>query len=170
MQLHNCYCGNLVFLCIKGSLTSSTLCQVWCMNVDFILSNQTTFYSSWYSGKWHAIFKICLSLDSYFILFITGDVCWFVIGSKREISNHSSYSFSNHVSTMWNRMWLSHAWNGHMRATTNQQLIKKWTHICIAQLKLIYWPWLGLSWLCRPPLAIWSPSGRRLNSDSSATK
>ena len=67
MQLHNCYCGNLVFLCIKGWLTSSTLCQVWCMNVDFILSNQTTFHSSWYSGKWHAIFKICLSFDSYFI-------------------------------------------------------------------------------------------------------
>ena len=71
MQLHSCYCGNLVFLCIKGSLISCTLCQVWCMNVDVTLSNQTTFHSSWYSGKWHAIFRICLSLDSYFMIFMT---------------------------------------------------------------------------------------------------
>ena len=71
MQLHSCYCRNLVFLCIKGSLTSYTLCQVWCMNVDVNLSNQTTFHSSWYSGKWHAIFRICLSLDSYFIIFMS---------------------------------------------------------------------------------------------------
>ena len=160
MQLHNCYCGNLVFLCIKGSLTSSTLCQVWCMNVDFILSNQTTFYSSWYSGKWHAIFKICWSLDSYFILFITGDVCWFVIGSKREISNHSSYSFSNHVSTMWNRMWLSHAWNGHMRATTNQQLIKKMNAYmyCTVEIDILTmtWPILALSPTTCHLVSIWS--------------
>ena len=43
-------------------------------------------------------------------------------------------------------------------------------YICIAQLKLIYWPCLGLSWLCRPSLAIWSPSGRWLTADWSATK
>ena len=71
MQLHSCYCGNLVILCIKGSLTSCALCQVWCMNVDVTLSNQTTFHSSWYFGKWHAIFRICSSIDSYFIIFMS---------------------------------------------------------------------------------------------------
>ena len=67
----SCYCGNLVFLCIKGSLTFCTLCQVWCMNVDVTLSDQTTFLCSWYCWEWHAIFRICLSLDSYFIIFMS---------------------------------------------------------------------------------------------------
>ena len=71
MQLHSCYCGNVVFLCIKGAITFCTLCQVWCMNVDATLSNQTTSHFFWYSGKWHAMFRICLSLESYFIMFMS---------------------------------------------------------------------------------------------------
>ena len=81
-QLHS-YCGNLVFLCIKGSLTSCTSWPLWCMNVDVTSSNETGFLSSWYCWKWHAIFRICLSLDSYLIIFMNTR-CMLI--RRREVS------------------------------------------------------------------------------------
>ena len=171
MQLHSCYCGNLVFLCIKGSLTSCTLCQVWCMNVYITLSNQTTFHSSWYSGKWHAIFRICLSLDSYFMIFMskwrmliryweqTRNLKAFVVLFQLPRVDHVEQNDVIIACIKWPH-----------ESNHKPTLTKKSIHICIAELKLIYWPWLDLTWLCRPPFAIWSPSGLRLTADSSATK
>ena len=34
--------------------------------------------------------------------------------------------------------------------------------ICCVELKCIYWPWLGIFWLCRPSFTIQSPTGQRL--------
>ena len=59
-HLHSCYCGNPVFLYVKGSWTSRASCPICYIYIDVILSNQTTSLSSSYSGKWHAIFRISL--------------------------------------------------------------------------------------------------------------